>query len=333
MATPVTFPSAKQFIGVKKETTQGTAVPPLAATVPVNGFDPEDVFVQLMDEALRGDMAKTGGVIQGSGHSEWTIPESPAFYDMLPYFLANILGDVATTGAGPFTHVISLLNSGGAQPGTITIFDWQGTPTNQGRQWPGIVCTELTIKGNPESEFITWSAKGLGWLSAITAAAPTAAPSTDAPMAAWRVAISIATVANLHIGEWEVTITREASAEHTSGNTQQPYLIQRGNVEVTGSVTVMKPSDEAELNYYLNNTQPELSITADNGGATIAQRAITLHMQKAAFGKGVIQRDDEAVGYKLDFTAVATTTDAGASGGRSPIKATVINNTASGSYS
>lgn len=161
MATPVAWPSAKSFIGVKKEVTQGTAVPPLTATIPVNKFQPQPKFTPLKDESQRGSMAATNGQTQGAGHEEWTISDSPAFYDMLPYLLNNILGDIATTGAGPFTHVMSLLNSGTGQPGTLTIFDWQGTPANQGRQYPGAVCTELTIKGNPESEFITWSAKGL----------------------------------------------------------------------------------------------------------------------------------------------------------------------------
>ncbi|HEX5997269.1 MAG TPA: phage tail tube protein [Jiangellales bacterium] len=332
MATPVAYPSAKQFIGVSNEVTEGTVVTPLEATVVVNGFEPEDVFAQIIDEANRGDMAGEHGVTQGSGHVEWSIPESPAFYDTLPYFLLNLLGAIATTGAGPFTHVITLLNSGTGQPGFLDIFDWQGTPANSGRQYPAIAVSEITIKGSPEAEFITWSAKGVGWLSTDTAAAPTAAPSTDAPMPAWRAVISLAGTQNKHIGEWSVTITREVSVEHTSQNTQQPYHIMRGDLKVSGSLSVIKPADETELNYYLNNTQPELNITADNGGATTEQRAITLHMQLAAFTKSPIQRSEEAVGYNVDFKAVANATDAGASGGTSPIKITVINNTASGVY-
>jgi hypothetical protein len=334
MATPVAWPSAKSFIGVTKEVTQGTAVPPLVSTVPVNKFTPSDKFTQIEDKAQRGDMAELGGIVQGAGMVEWEIAESPAFYDMLPYFLANLMGDITTTGVGPFTHAISLLNSGTGQPGTLTIFDWQGTPANQGRQYPGVVVTELTLKGNPESEFITWSAKGLGWLSADTAAAPTPAASTDAPMAAWRANILIAAAADKTFGEWEVTIARAAQAEHTSQNSQQPFLIFRGALTASGTVRQIKAADEARYLQFLANTQVELEINADNGGATTADRNIKIHMQKIAWADGtVLQRDEVAVGYNLPFKAIANTTDAGASGGRSPVKVTVINNTAAGTYS
>lgn len=333
MATPVAWPSAKSFIGLTKEVTQGTAVPPLTITVPVNKFKAHDKFELLEDKAQRGDMAELGGIVQGAGMVEWEIDESPAFYDTLVFFLQNILGERATTGAGPYTHAINLLNSGTGQPGTFTIFDWQGTPANQGRQYTGIVVTELTIKGNPESEFITWSAKGLGWLSAATAAAPASAPSTDAPMAAWRANILFATVADKTFGEWSVTITRAAEAEHTSQNSQQPFLIFRGALGVAGSLRQIKPADETQYAKFLANTQFELEINADNGGATVAQRKITLHMQLVAFADGTeLSRDEVAIGYNMPFKAIANTTDAGASGGRSPIKTTVINNTVGTTY-
>lgn len=333
MATPIAWPSAKSFIGVTKEVTQGTVVPPLVATVPVNKFKASDKFEPLEDKAQRGSMAALYGLGQGAGMVEWEIDESPAFYDVLPYFLHNILGDTTTTGAGPYTHAEALLNSGAAQPGTFTIFDWQGTPANQGRQYPGCVVTELTIKGNPEAEWVTWSAKGIGWLSAVTAAAPVAAASTDAPMAAWRANILFNDVADKTFGEWEVTITRAAEAEHTSQNTQQPFLIFRGELGVAGSLRQIKPADETRYAMFLANTQPELEINADNGGAGTADRKITLHMQVIAFADGSeLTRDEKAIGYTLPFKAIANTTDAGASGGVSPIKVTTINNTVGGTY-
>lgn len=332
MATPASYPVAKSFILLTKEVTEGTAVPPGVATVPVNKFLPKDRLPPIKDKAQRGSMAGTYGQQQGSGHAEWTIEESPVMYDMLPYFLNNILGDITTSGAGPYTHVHSLLNSGAAQPGTFTIFDWEGTPTNSGRQWPGIVVTELVIKGNPESEYITWSAKGLGWLSAAMAAAPVAAPTSDRPMPAWRAEIKINTVAVKAYGEWEITITREAEAEHTSQNSQQPYKIQRGELTATGSLAVRKPSDETQLQQYLANTQPALNIVADNGGLTTAKRSIDIQCSVIGFDDTSLDRGELAIGYKQTFEALANSTDAGASGGSSPIKITVINNTVGGTY-
>jgi hypothetical protein len=333
VATPVAWPSQKSFIGLTKEVTQGTAVPPLVVTVPVNKFTARDKFTPLEDNAQRGDMAELGGIVQGVGMVEWEIAESPAFYDTLPFFVKNILGELATTGAGPYTHAGNLLNSGAAQPPTFTIFDWQGTPANQGRQYAGCAVSELTIKGNPESEFITWSCKGVGWLSAATAAAPVAAPSAEAPMAAWRTNILFAAVADKTFGEWEVTITRAVDVEHTSQNSQNPFLIMRGALGVAGTLRQIKPADEVQYAKYLANTQFELEINADNGGLTTADRNIKLHMQLVAFADGTaLQRDEVAIGYSMPFKAIANTTDAGASAGRSPIKVTIINNTVGTTY-
>ena len=335
MPTPTTWPSAKQLLGLAVETTQGTAVTTLAASCPVKTFEPEDKFVMLKDDALRGSMVDQYGSIQGPKNTEFSIG-GPVFGSWLPFFLRNILGDLTTTGAGPYTHAMSTLNSGTGQPSSLTLIDWQGpTPTSLARTYSGCCLSELTLKGNPESTLLEWSAKGLGWASA---AYPTAPPTftldTDAPMAAWRTAIGVGGTAsgaqNYTIRNWEVTITRALKVEWTSQNAQTPYIIQRGPVSVAGSFYVSVPADETMLNYWLNNTQPQLQFLIDNGGATTAQRRVTLDIQAAAFDSTKINRSEEAVGYDVAFTGIANTTNAGASGGYSPIKATVINNTASG---
>lgn len=331
MPTPTTWPSAKQVLGLAVETTQGTPVTTLAATCPVLAFEPEDKFVWLKDGGLRGSMVETYGQIQGPRSVDFSI-SGAVFCDWLPFFLKNILGDLATTGAGPYTHVASLLNSGTGQPTSLTLIDWQGpTATTFSRTYSGCCLSELTIKGNPESTLLEWSAKGTGWQSADFPTAPPAfSPSTDAPMAAWRTSLSVAGLPNLTAREWEVTILRALKPEWTSQNAQTPYIIQRGPINVTGSVHWSVPSDETALDYLLNNTQPALQFLTDNGGATTAQRRLTLDLSQAAFDTVKINRSEEAVGYDSTFVAVANTTDDGASGGYSPIKATVINNTASG---
>lgn len=335
MPTPTTWPSAKQLTGVAVETTQGTAVTTLAASCPVKEFVPKDKFVMLKDDALRGSMVEQYGLIQGPKNTEFSM-SGPVFADWLPFFLVNILGDRTTTGAGPYTHAMSVLNSGTAQPSSLTIVDWQGpTATGQARVYSGCCLSELTLKGNPESTLLEWSAKGLGWQSsAYPTAPPTFTLSADAPFAAWRTGIGAGGTyggapSNV-IRNWEVTITRALKVEWTSQNAQTPYIIQRGPVTVTGNFYVSVPSDETYLNYWLSNTQPQFQFLVDNGGATTAQRRLTLDIQSTAFEATEINRSEEAVGYDCNFSANANTTDAGASLGYSPIKATVINNTATG---
>lgn len=339
MPTPTTWPSAKRFIGTAKETTQGTAVTPITFTHPVADFSPSDEYTWLVDSALRGSMVGTYGEVQGTGRTDFAIPDSPLFIDGIGFWLNNILGDLTTTGASaPFTHAFSVLNSGTGQPGSLTIADWQGpVATSKARQYPGACLAELTIKGNAESSFMEWSCKGSGWLSAAMGTEPVSAPTAAAPLAAWRSKIGLGGPAsggtqNLTVGEWEITISRVISVQHTAGNTQQPYIIQRGEVTVTGSLKFTKPADEAAFNYMVNNTQPILQILVSNGGAGAALLSLQIDINQAAFTSSKINRSDPAVGYDNEFTAVANTTNAGASGGYSPIKVTLQNAIAASTY-
>jgi hypothetical protein len=338
MAGPTTWPSAKQFIGVAKETTPGTPVA-LAFTMPVEKFEPEDKTVALIDKSLRGDMSEEQAYIPGTQQSEFSI-SGPAYMDGLGFWLNNILGDITTTGASaPFSHAMSLLNSGGAQPGTLTITDWQGPPaTNFARQFTGCCLSEVTLKGNAESELITLDAKGMGWKSNIAAAAPTSAPTAALPLASWRTLLGIGGPAaggtlDSTIGSWEIKISRKLKAYFTAQNSQNPFVIQRGEVSVAGKLDFVAPATEANpLLQYLNNSQPQFQWIIDNGLTLGNALGMTVDVQAAAFDTSKIDRGSEAVGYSATFKGIANSTNAGASGGRSPIKITLRNAIAAATY-
>lgn len=338
MPGPTTFPSAKQFIGVAKETTPGTPVA-MTATLPVEKFDPEDKITGLMNTALYGSMAAEYAYIPGVKHSEFSF-SGPAFMDGMGYWLNNILGDLTTTGASaPFSHAFSLLNSGGGQPGTLTITDWQGLPaTNFARQFTGACLSELTIKGNAESELITYDAKGMGWGSNIAAAAPTAAATSALPLASWRTLLGLGGPASggtldSTIGSWEIKISRKLKPIYTGQNSQNPYIIQRGEVSVSGKLDFAAPAAETNaLLLYLNNTQPIFQWVIDNGLTLGNALGMTVDVQASAFDTSKIDRGSEAVGYSATFKAIANSTNAGASGGLSPCKITLRNAIASGTY-
>lgn len=338
MPAPTTYPSAKQFIGVAKETTPGTAVA-MTNTVPVDSFDPEDKVTALIDSAMRGSMAGEYNYIPGVKHSEFT-GKGPMFMDTAGFFIANILGDITTTGASaPFSHAISLLNSGTAQPSTLTITDWQGLPaTNFARQYTGCALSELTITGNAESELIMLEWKGLGWASNIAAAAPTSAPSTALPIATWRSLVGLggpATGGTLDstLGDFELKISRKLDQIFTAQNSQNPYITQRGEVTATMKLDFAAPA--AETNAYLafiNNTQPQIQIIIDNGLTLGAALGMTIDVQIGAYDTSKIDRGKEAVAYSGTVKPMANTTNAGASGGYSPVKVTLRNALTAGTY-
>jgi hypothetical protein len=338
MAGPTTYPSAKVFVGGAKETTPGTAVAP-TFTFPMEKFEGEDKPTPLIDKAMRGSMVEEYGYIQGVVLSEWTA-SGPWFGDMGGYLFSNILGDLTTTGgAAPFSHAFSLLNSGTAQPGTLTWTQWQGLPaTNQARQYAGSCLSELTLKGNAETELITWDAKGLGWMSTIAAAIPTSSPTTAQPMAAWRSTLGLGGPAtggtqDKTIGSWEIKITRKLKAFFTGQNSQNPYIIQRGAVTGTGKLAFAVPADESHTQLYLlNNTQPQFQWVITNAGVGAALLSLQVDVQAAAYDTGKPNYGAEAIGYDATFKAIANTTNAGASGGYSPFKITLQNAITAGTY-
>lgn len=325
---PTTYPSAKQFVNIAKEVTQGTPVETGQKTWPMTNFKPKDDPTWLDDEGLRGSMVKSYGLTQGVRKANWSA-DGAIFLDLLPHGLLNIMGACASAGpvSSVYTHVLSLLNSGTGQPPSHTFTDWQGlTATSQARSYAGSCFSELTMKGNPESTLLEWSGKGSAfWSNAFPTAPPTQDLTTESPMAAWRAAISFATVANLTIREWEVTISRELSVQHTSRNSQDPFIIQRGTLGVEGKFFVAKPSDETVLDYFRSNTQPAFQLLVSNGLAAANLRSLQIDVTKCAFTMSEINRSDPAIGYDCTWKGIANTTDAGASGGFAPAKFTVVN--------
>lgn len=333
---PTTYPSAKQFVNIAKESTQGTPVTTGMTTTPVTNFVPKDDPVWLKDEGLRGSMVGTYGVVQGPQKSSYTM-DGAVFLSWLPHHLYNLLGDLVTSGpvSSIYTHAISTLNSGTAQPPSWTFVDWQGlTATTNARVYAGCSHSELTLKGNPESTLIEWACKGMGyWSSAFPTSPPTSSPDATSPIAAWRVELAFGGALpgskNLTVREWEITTSREISVQHTSQNSQTPYIIQRGKVTTTAKFYVAKPSDETFLNYMRNNTQPQVQLLVSNGLAAAAAQTLQIDMANFANTVTVINRGDEAIGYDVEGEAIANTTNAGASGGYSPVKYTITNAVAS----
>jgi len=235
----------------------------------------------------------------------------------------------------PYSTGFSLLNSGAAQPSSLSITDYQGPTASTGtRVYPGCCLSELTLKGTPESSVLEFDAKGMGWPSASAAAFSTS-PSTALPQAAWRSQVGLnGTVSGapiLTVNEFEVTIKRELELIYTAQNSQNPYFIQRGNLTASGKLNAVV-NDETFLTYLISNTQPQLQIIVSNvlSGANLL--ALQVDVQQAAFTDSKIGRGKAAVEYGAGYDAVANTVNAGQSGGFSPISLTLQNAVAPNSY-
>lgn len=236
---------------------------------------------------------------------------------------------VPVVSAGPYTYSWSLLNSGGGQPVSHTLTHSLGTTATVGaRQYPGFCLSAMNFKFNAESELFTWDGQGTSWPSVIAGAAPTPNPTTILPVASWRTKVGIGGPASggtlvSTVTDGEVDLVRELQPVFTATGVQTPYIIQRGGLSVNGKLNFGAVSDESALLYMLNNTQPQVQILVTNGLAGTAAITVQIDCQVAAFTAAAPDTSKAAIGYQDSFEAVFNTTNAGGSGGMSPVKVSV----------
>jgi hypothetical protein len=322
--------SVRSYLGIAKEATRGTAVAP-TDFIPVmkDALKPVDIVDPLFDTGLRGSNVLNYNYIPGRTRS--TVDFGGAvFADTVGYGIAGLLGSVATTGvSAPYTHTISLFNSlasgGDVQPISYTLTDFYAIDV---RSYPGCQFSDFSLKFNADG-MLEYDAKSTGFLSE-TVADPTPTFSTILPTPVWRGTVSIggSTVATAMTGN--IDMSRPATPIYGISNTQDPYQVFLGPLEVTGKITFVMEDDSQLLNF-LNNSQPALVFNwAYGAGASAVQIQATL--TKGAYTTGVIERGEDFVQVSVDFNAQANTTDDGASGGFSPIKWVIQNAKPSGTY-
>jgi len=322
--------SVRSYLGVAKEVTEGTAVVPSAfIPVSVGKLKAMDIIDPLMDEGLRGSIVKDYAYIPGRTRSNVEFG-GPVFADTLPWAVAGLLGSVATVGASaPYTHTVSLKNSAvaaaDAQPTSFTFTDFYAANV---RAYAGQSLHDFTLTFSSEG-LLDYDAKSTGWASAA-AATPTPSFSTVTATPVWQATVSIGGSTVATATEGSITMTRPVTPVYGIGNTQNPYNVFLGALEVKGQFKFVMEND-TELTRFLTNTQPAIVLNwAAGTGASATQIQATL--TKGAYTAAVIDRSKDFVEVAVDLTGISNTTDAGASGGYSPIKWVFQNAIASGTY-
>jgi hypothetical protein len=322
--------SVRSYLGIAKEATRGTAVAP-TDFIPVmkDALKPVDIVDPLYDTGLRGSNVLNYNYIPGRTRS--TVDFGGAvFADTVGYAIAGVLGSVATTGvSAPYTHTISLFNSlasgGDVQPISYTLTDFYAVDV---RSYPGCQFSDFSLKFNADG-MLEYDAKSTGFQSE-TVSDPTPTFSTVLPTPVWRGTVSIGGSAVSTAMTGNIDMTRPATPIYGISNTQDPYQVFLGPLEVTGKITFVMDNDSQLLNF-LNNSQPALVFNwAYGAGASAVQIQATL--TKGAYTTGVIERGEDFVQVTVDINAQSNTTDAGSSGGFSPIKWVLQNAKASGTY-
>lgn len=338
--TPTTYAIPTVFGLIAKDAYQGEATPgtfTLGTEKPVTWNDNP---TWLEDKSLRGDMT-TGpfNTEQGVVIGELTFPESPVYVDSVGFALGNIMGDVVTTGsAAPYSSAFSLLNSGTGQPTTHTYEQFYGpTATSGSRLFTGLCFSEVSIMWDVAKKWLTWSGKAACWESQPAGSKPTNGQTTVAPIPSWRNVMGLGGVASggsqvMTCKSGKITIKREVSPEFTGFGSQNPYVMQRGSLTSTFDSMEFVTSDESIYDYMINNTIPQFQIVFTNGLSGAAQGGLQIDAQTASFRKSPPDFSGKLITWKTSGTFDANTTNAGASGGSSPLKVTLTNAVASGMY-
>jgi hypothetical protein len=322
--------SVRSYLGIAKEATRGTAVAP-TDFIPVmkDSLKPVDIVDPLYDTGLRGSNVLNYNYIPGRTRS--TVDFGGAvFADTVGYAIAGVLGSVATTGASaPYTHTISLFNSltsdVDVQPISYTLTDFYAVDV---RSYPGCQFSDFSLKFNADG-MLEYDAKSTGFQSELVSD-PTPTFSTVLPTPVWRGTVSIGGSAVSTAMTGNIDMKRPATPIYGISNTQDPYQVFLGPLEVTGKITFVMENDSQLLNF-LNNSQPALVFNwAYGAGATAVQIQATL--TKGAYTTGVIERGEDFVQVSVEFNAQSNTTDDGASGGFAPIKWVLQNAKPSGTY-
>ncbi|WKK26567.1 phage tail tube protein [Streptomyces olivoreticuli] len=317
-------PSFRSVLGIAKETTFGT---PVAATafLPVKTMGPKDQLKLLEDKGQRGSLVEAYDAIAGPVFSEYDF-DGDVFPDTFGWALTGILGDLTTTGtSAPYTHSLAVLNTGTGQPPSYTISDNYSIGA---RQFPGARFSEVSMKFSGDA-MVTYSAKAT-CLASATTSAPIPSYTAVPPLAGWVGAVTIGGAAATYVMEGECTIKRSVTPIHTVDGSQAPYALWSGPLTTSGKLTLVM-EDDSQLTNYLTNAKPSLDINYQQGtGAAAVQ--VKEHMSKVAYTNAQIARGKDFIELTVDFAAMANTSDAGASGGYSPVKVTLQNAIAPGVY-
>jgi len=328
------FLTANSYLGMVIETTEGTL--PTTGTayyIPVTSpqITPNQMF--LRDEALRGSPVTVYDQVAGVRHDEVEF-KTFLFADTFPVLVRSILGGAdTTTGSGPYTHAIRLLNSPstGSQPPTYSILDFDGANyfTVSGAQADSLAITfgadaaaEATVKylANPYVSYTT---------------APTVfsshSISTEHLIPAWDTAITIGGTTYSNVSTGEITINRKTQPIFTLG-TQAPYNLFAGPIEVTGKFTMVINSTSDAFTTgsgaYGLSRSPEavvITLTDPNDATGGTQHSVSFTLTQAQFQNVKRTRGKEYTEVEVEFTANANATDGGSSTAYAPIQATIVN--------
>lgn len=306
----MTYPllSDRSFVGVAAEPVEGQRTPP-GSFLRLSSFLP---VIATAYQPLVG--LPTSGVAvldQVPGARTTTITAAGSIYpDELGWFLATLLPDIAFA-AGMTSFATK--NPVPAQPGSLSFTDFDGTAC---RIWSGCKCSNLTLTF-AAGRLALFSAQLTG-MAVGDAVKPTRAYSASTALAAVSVAPTLMASPGLAwFTNLTVTITRSLTV--VDGGSSNIAGIRAGaDLDVSGTATIVYDSVHGRTVQSLfeeDNTVP-LTVALGSVGS-LQMSAVQLTQASITRPSGQFESLD------VRYSALANSTDVGASGGLGPATVTV----------
>lgn len=317
-------PSRLAAVALAAEPAYGTVTAPVAL-LPWTALQPADTNTLLLDASWRGSAAGTVGAETGVQESGLSL-SGPVYPDSIGHLLAGALGDLGFTAGLPNIWTMALLNTGSQQPAsyTVSLADVTGLV-----QWPGCKVASLQLSFN-SGALLAWQAKLAGQPSIVPGSLAMPAQSSEPVQPGWIGAATIGGSSEPRLITADITLTRQIEAKRNATGQQAPWLQRTGLLTVNGHLNVAILTDTYRATFLAGSaTSLDLNFQTSLSGAL---RQLRLHCSQVVWT--TLQRGygGKWVDVTVAFEAIANSSDAGASGGLSPVKVTLQNAVPSGSY-
>lgn len=250
-----------------------------------------------------------------------------------PLRFSHLTGVAVTNTTANYTHTFSAINPNSStgntssQPPTYTFLHRNLVATSANHnsdQYSYSRFTDLKLTATKDGWF-TWDGKFSSYLRNYPSTDYTPSFTTVPAFPTWQAAISLAAGQVYNVSECSFTINRELDIVTAADGVQDPYVIAAGPLTAMFGIDYDAVSDETALNYMLNNTQPTLSFVLTNGLSSPSTVSITINAQLTGHKEAPLSAMKTLWGYKTTGELVANTTNAGNSGGYSPMQAVLVN--------
>jgi tail tube protein len=312
MVATLTLPSNLQWVGLKKETSYGTAQAAPDTWVPVDGgsvkFKPNQNT--LVDDSFRGLMSADFQQVAGMRYDTLDYTAFVYLDSCYPHFL-SILGrpDAVTGSVDPWTHKTSVENgvdNPAAQPISYTLFWFDGVTCWQmaGAQ---LQTLKTTVKVD---ENVTLDASWMGMPAVQLGSPPVNTPSTSKPIPSWSCVISVGGSPVNDKSGVTLEYKRDGGAVDVINNTQSPAEIFSGGFSVAVTIDAIYPGGAAavDLSKYLANTQSALTVKMSPVGDAV--HSLTLQHTVIAYDSAEPAGSEKWMTIASAGKALANATDA-----------------------